>query len=208
MLWGSLDASHCECVWVKWSSGQSKFAKNARRASGKVIASYAAIVLYSIRIKLVYTAFKRVSKIPVTAMADNADTTWWHDKPFHVVFGTTEPLPKWLNAEALHSVVLRHGYGAMEDGDKAISMWTNRGKLYARVRFRGVQQNSEYLDRNVKIVAALRAGKSVGHTYKSKARDGTEENVTLWGSIDAKVSQLEPPDVVKVKDASGNILEY
>lgn len=132
----------------------------------------------------------------------STDIPTWADQPFHMVFGNVEPLPAHITTEAIHSVIKKHGYGVIKNDDNAVSMWTDRnGKQYARVRFDGVNQNSAFVGRNIKIVEAARAGKAIVHSYKRRRRNEPETNVELVGYIDRRFSQLDQPDPVLIRDS-------
>jgi len=128
------------------------------------------------------------------------ETPWWIDHPFQILFGVEEPMPTQISPEAVHSVIKRHGYGVMQQDDDAVSMWTDRnGNKLARVRFSGVNKNSEYLDRNVEIVRLAREGQAIVHSYKRRRRGEEETTVELVGYLDRRFSQLEKPDPVKIR---------
>ena len=136
-------------------------------------------------------------------MSDD-EIPWWATQPFHILFGSQEEMPQFISAEAIHSVVKRHGYGTMQSDDNAVSMWTDRsGKTMARVRFTGVNQNSAFFRRNLKIVEAARAGKAIVHLYKRRRRGEDEREEELVGYIDRKFSQLDPPLKVRIRDPTG-----
>ena len=134
---------------------------------------------------------------------DDIEVPWWATQPFHMLFGTHEALPAYISTEAIHSVVKKHGYGNLQADDNAVSLWTDRnGKQLARVRFTGVNQNSAHFKRNLKIVEAARAGKAIVHSYKRRRRGEDDTTLELVGYIDRRVSQLDPPEAVLIRNQS------
>ena len=128
------------------------------------------------------------------------DIPWWATEPFDIMFGTCEKMPPNISAEAIHSVVRKHGYGIIKPDDNAVSVWTDRGgKVLARVRFTGVTLNSGFVGRNIAIVKAAREGKCIVHTYKRRRRGEDETTEELVGVLDRRVSQLDKPEPVLIR---------